>query len=109
MVAHDWDTMGSCVTDDVVRVGPYGDTYRGRAEYVAFISALLPTLPGYRMDVARVIYADDRRLAVAELSETIDTPGGPLRTPEGLVFDLDQLNGGRISHIAIYIQRRGEQ
>ena len=115
MVAHDWETMGACVTDDVVRVGPYGDTYRGRADYVAFIATLLPTLPGYRMDVSRVVYADGGRVATAELSETIDAPSGPLRTPESLVFDIDGINGingidgGLIGHIAIYIQRQGEQ
>ena len=106
MVAHDWETMGACVTDDVVRIGPYGDTYRGRTEYVAFIAGLLPTLPGYRMDVCRVVYADGKALATAELSETIDTPNGPLRTPEALVFDLEP-DGARIRHIAIYIQRQG--
>jgi limonene-1,2-epoxide hydrolase len=106
MVAHDWETMGACVTDDVVRVGPYGDTYRGRADYVAFIASLLPTLPGYRMDVSRVVYAEGGRVATAELSETIDAPSGPLRTPESLVFDID---AGLIGHIAIYIQRQGEQ
>lgn len=106
MVAHEWETVGACVTEDVVRVGPYGDTYRGRAEYVAFIAGLLPTLPGYRMDVGRVLYAESGRLATAELTETIDAPSGPHRTPEALVFDLDD---GLIGHIAVYIQRLGEQ
>jgi ketosteroid isomerase-like protein len=103
MVANDWEAMGACVADNVVRVGPFGDTYRGRADYVAFISELLPTLPGYRMDVERVVYADGGRIATAELSETVDVDGAPLRTPESLVFDLD--DGGRIGHLAIYIQR----
>jgi ketosteroid isomerase-like protein len=106
MVAHDWDTMGGCVADDVTRVGPYGDTYRGRTEYVAFLSQLLPTLPGYRMDVDRVVYSDDGRFAAAELSETVDIDGRPVRTPEGLVFDLD--GDGRIQHLAIYIQQTGQ-
>ena len=103
MAAHDWPAMADCVAPEVVRVGPFGDTYRGRDDYVAFIAGLLPTLPGYVMDVARVIYADGGRTAMVELSETIDAPSGRLRTPEGLIFDLAE--DGRIAHIAIYIQR----
>ncbi len=103
MRAHDWDAMGACVADDVVRVGLFGDTYRGRDEYVAFISKLMPTLPGYSMEVGRVVHAPDVRVATVELSETVEVDGRPLRTPESLVFDLD--DEGRIAHIAIYIQR----
>jgi ketosteroid isomerase-like protein len=105
MADHDWSTMGSCVTEDVRRVGPYGDTYNGRAHYVRFISELLPTLPGYRMDIARVVAAGGDRVVLAELSETVEVDGAPLETPEGLVFDLD--DGGLISHISIYIRRPG--
>ncbi|MCU1462918.1 MAG: ketosteroid isomerase-like protein [Acidimicrobiales bacterium] len=101
MTAHDWEAMGDCVTDDVHRVGPYGDVYDGRAEYVEFISKLLPTLPGYVMQVDRVTYADGGRLAFAELSETVDGT----RTPEALVFELD---GDRINHIAIYLSQDGD-
>jgi hypothetical protein len=100
MAAHDWDALGRCVTDDVVRVGPYGDTYRGRSDYVAFISALLPSLSGYHMEVDRVVCAGST--AWAELTETVEVAGAPLRTPEVLAFDLSA--DGRIDHIAIYIQ-----
>ncbi len=97
MVAHDWDGMADCVADDVERVGPFCDAYRGKAEYVRFISELLPSLGGYAMNVDRVVYAG--RVATAELTETVDGTG----TPEALVFDLDA--DGRIAHISIYIQR----
>ena len=100
MAAHDWEAMGDCITDDVHRVGPYGDVYDGKADYVEFIAKLLPTLPGYVMQVDRVTYADGGRLAFAELSETV----GGVRTPEALVFGLD---GGRIKEIAIYLARDG--
>lgn len=106
MVAHDWDRMAACVTDDVFRVGPYGDEYRGRRDYVSFIADTLPRLRDYRMDVARVVAAGD--VVVAELSETVAVDGRALRTPEALVFDLDH---GRITHIAVYTQdgqARGE-
>jgi hypothetical protein len=99
MATHDWDAMAGCVTDDVHRVGPYQDVYDGKAAYVEFISKLLPTLSGYVMVVDRITATPDSTLAFAELSETIDGD----RTPEVLVFELDDATG-RISSIAVYIQ-----
>ena len=103
MTAHDWQGLGACVTDDVVRVGPYGDTYRGRDDYVAFVSGLLPTLAGYEMNVHRVVQSADARVSTAELSETVEIDGRVVVTPEALVFDVD--DSGRIAHLAVYIQR----
>ena len=97
MVAHDWDAMAACVTDDLVRTGPFCDTYRGKDEYVAFISKLMPQLGDYAMKVDRVVYADG--VAVAELTESVDGTD----TPESLVFDF--ADDGRIARISIYIQR----
>jgi hypothetical protein len=104
MVAHDWDAMAACLDENVVRVGPFGDTYTPRDPYVAFLAELMPALPGYAMRVHRVL--DCGRSVVVELTETVDIGGSPLETPEVLVFDLDAED--RIVHIAIYIQRRGE-
>ena len=103
VVAHDWDALRNCLREDVVRVGPFRDEYRGRDEYVAFLSDLMPTLPGYSMDVARVTYTDDGSLAFAELAATVTVDGSPLRTEESLVFELDGEDGG-IKHIDIYIK-----
>jgi ketosteroid isomerase-like protein len=103
VVAHDWETLRGCLCDDVVRVGPFRDEYRGRNEYVAFLSELMPTLAGYSMDVARITYADGGRLAFAELAETVTMNGSPLRTEESLVFELDH-DGTRIARIDIYIK-----
>ena len=97
---HDWDALAACVTDDVVRVGPYADEYKGRADYIAMISGLMPTLPGYAMDVSRVTYDGDR--AFAELSETVDVNGATTVTHEVLVLELQS---DRIARIDIYIQR----
>jgi hypothetical protein len=97
MVAHDWDAMAACVSDDVERTGPFCDVYRGKDAYVAFISELLPALGGYAMKVDRVVYAG--RVAMAELPESVDGTD----TPESLVFDL--ADDGRIARISIYIQR----
>jgi SnoaL-like domain len=110
MQDHHWEAMGSCLSTEVVRVGPYGDTYRGRPEYVAFLAALLPSLPGYSMEVERITCSPDGRVGVAELSETVEVDGSPLKTPEALVFDMD--DDGLIARIRIYIQTappRGSQ
>jgi ketosteroid isomerase-like protein len=112
MVAHDWAGVTDCLARDVVRVGPFGDTYSPRDRYLAFLTELIPQLPNYSMKVARVTYGGAptvavpgaSAVAVAELSETMDVDGAPLETPEALVFDLDA--DGKIARIAVYIQRR---
>jgi ketosteroid isomerase-like protein len=100
IVAHDWDALAACVTEDVVRVGPFGDEYRTRPEYVRFLADLMPTLAGYSMEVHRVAYAGG--VGVVELSETVEVDGSPVRTAEGLVFDLDA--DGLIRRVAIYLR-----
>ena len=102
VVAHDWAALRDCLRDDVVRNGPFRDEYRGRDDYVTFLSELMPTLAGYSMDVARVTYADSGRLAFVELAETVTMSGSPLRTEESLVFELD--GEERIARIDIYIK-----
>jgi ketosteroid isomerase-like protein len=102
VVGHDWEALESCLAEDVVRIGPFGDTYSPREPYVAFLAGLMPGLPGYSMRVDSVTYAGSR--AFAELSETVELDGAPLETPEALAFDLDE--EGRIARIRIYIQRR---
>jgi len=104
LVAHDWQAMAACLAEDVVRVGPFGDTYTPKDDYVAFLTGLMPSLPGYSMHVERVVHCG--AVSVVELTETIEVDGAPFETPEVLVFDLD--GAGRITHIAIYIQRLGE-
>ena len=101
LVDGDWSTFASCLADDgFTRVGPYGDTYSAKADYVAFLSELMPTLAGYEMDVT---YADGG-LAFAELSETVEVDGTPLRTPECLTFELT--GDGRIRRVEVFTQTR---
>ena len=68
--------MRATIRDDVVRIGPFGDVYAGH-HYVEFLAGLMPTLPGYAMEVSRVTYVDDGSRAVAELSETVTVDGSP--------------------------------
>jgi limonene-1,2-epoxide hydrolase len=103
VATHDWTALRAAVTDDVRRVGPYGDVYHGRDAYVAFLAALMPTLRGYAMEVHRVTYVDDGARAFAELTETVTLDGTTIITPEVLTFDL---TGDRvISQVHIYTRR----
>jgi hypothetical protein len=104
MVDGDWGAFADCLADDgFTRVGPFGDVKATKAEYVTFLSELMPTLPGYSMDVTRVTYAGD--LAFAELSETVEVDGTPLRTPECLTFELTD-DGTRIRRVEVFTQTR---
>ncbi|MGH9019238.1 MAG: nuclear transport factor 2 family protein [Acidimicrobiales bacterium] len=102
MVAHDFAAMAQCLAEDVVRVGPYGDTYTPREPYVAMLSRLMPSLPGYSMTVGRVVEIPDAGVVVVELTEVVEVDGRPLVTPEALVFDMN--DDERIARITIYIQ-----
>jgi len=104
IVSHDWNVVGECIADDIVRVGPYGDRFAGRDDYLPFICETMPKLKGYSMDLHRVTYASDT-LAFAELSETVEVDGMPTFTPEVLVFELD--DDGLISRVDIFIQTLG--
>jgi limonene-1,2-epoxide hydrolase len=106
MVAHDFDAMSACLAEDVIRVGPFGDTYTPRDVYVAMLSDLMPTLPGYSMRIDRVAELQTDRLVLVELTEVVEIGGVPLATPEALVFELD--DDGLIAHISIYIQQLGK-
>jgi ketosteroid isomerase-like protein len=103
LVAGNWESFAACLADDdFTRVGPFGDVKPTKADYVAFLSDLMPTLPGYSMDVTRVTYAGD--VAFAELSETVEVDGTPLRTPECLTFEL--ADDGRIRRVEVFTQTR---
>ena len=58
VAGHDWAGLTDCLHPDVVRVGPFGDTYTPRGPYVEFLSQLIPTLEEYTMRVDRVLPAE---------------------------------------------------
>jgi ketosteroid isomerase-like protein len=101
IASHDWGVVDECIADDIIRVGPYGDRYAGRDEYLAFIADLMPKLKGYAMKLDRVTYASDE-LAFVELRETVEVDGKPMVTPEVLVFEVAR--DGRIARVDIFIQ-----
>jgi hypothetical protein len=101
LVAHDWAALSECLHPDVVRVGPFGDTYRPRRPYVEFLSSLLPALVNYQLTVERLVTRQS--VVVVQLSEKMDIGGSPDVTREVLVFDTDP--AGLITRIDIFIQR----
>jgi ketosteroid isomerase-like protein len=102
MVARDWEGLAACLAPDIVRLGPYGDDYRGVDDYVPFLRLTLESLADYEMRVDRVT-AVGADVVVAELSETVTIDGSRLETPEALVFDLAP--DGRIGRVAIFLRR----
>lgn len=100
LVAHDWEALGACLAPDVVRTGPFGDTYRSRARYLGFLAGLLPTLADYEMRVGRTVV--ERSTVVVELTEAMTFDGRAVATDEVLVFDVD--GDGLIERIGIYIR-----
>jgi hypothetical protein len=98
----DWRALADTLAEGVHRTGPYGDEVRGRNAYVAFLAGVIPTLPGYALDVAR-IRAIEGGAAVVELSETIDRDGARHTTREALLFELDA--AGRIARVDVYFKQ----
>ena len=103
VAAHDWDAAGDCLSQDVLRIGPFGDAYQGREQYLAFLSHLVPTLAGYRMEIERVLAAGTAGTVVAQLTETVEMDGKTVVTPESLIFEFDEHDA--IREIRIYIQQ----
>jgi hypothetical protein len=101
LARQDWEALAGCLADDVERIGPYNDVYRGREPYVAFLAATLRALAGYQLHVSRLIVGDG--VVVAELSETVDTPEGRRRTDEAIVFDLSP--AGLIRRVGVFLRR----
>ena len=101
MVAHDWTGLTECLHPEVVRVGPFGDTYAPRRPYVDFLSSLLPTLTNYSLTIGRTVTQDS--VVMVQLSESMEIGGSRDETHEVLVFETDP--AGLITRIDIFIQR----
>jgi ketosteroid isomerase-like protein len=102
LAAHDWDAVAATLADDVVRMGPYRDVYRGRDEYAGFLEQTIAALGGYQLDVDRTHVAGS--VVTVELRETVDDGADRLETSEAVVFDT---HGGHIVKVAVYLQTSG--
>lgn len=106
---RDFKGVAECLSkDDFERVGPYMDVISDSAEYVAFLERVVPTLgDDYRLDIERVVYVPDARVAYAELIEHYRHDGEVRDTPEIIVFGLGD---DRLVHrMRLYLQRPGGQ
>jgi ketosteroid isomerase-like protein len=101
LVSHDWAGVTECLHPDVVRVGPFADTYSPRDHYVQFLASVMPSLVDYRLTVERLVV--DGTVVMVQLSESMDINRAEDVTREVLVFDTDP--DGRITRIEIFIQR----
>jgi len=101
MRACDWPALAATLAPDVHRTGPYLDEVNGRDAYVSFLASVIPKLPNYALDVARIRPIEGGG-AVVELSETIDRDGGRFRTAEALLFEFDA--AGRIARVDVFIK-----
>jgi limonene-1,2-epoxide hydrolase len=99
LAAHDWAAVAATLADDIERMGPYRDAYRGRDAYASFLAGTITALSGYRLDVDR-IHASGSVVTV-ELRETVDDGDDRLETSEAVVFDTA---GGNITKVAVYLQ-----
>ena len=106
---RDWTLLSSCLSvDDFERIGPYVDVIASSAEYVAFLERVVPTMgDDYRLEIDRVVYVPEERLAYAQLIEHYEHDGEVRDTPELIVFGLD--DDGRVRRMRLYLQRPGGQ
>jgi hypothetical protein len=105
--AQDWDGFAATMTEDVERLGPYGDVVSPRAKYVAFLQSVVPKHPNYGLAARRLTRSPDQRVAVAEVTETLTVGGAPVSYPEVLVFDVG--DAGLITRVAVYTMRPDPQ
>jgi hypothetical protein len=108
-LARDFDAVAACLSPtDFERVGPYLDVIADSAEYVAFLSRVVPTMgDDYRLDIERVVYVPEEHVAYAQLVEHYRHDGEVRDTPEIIVFGLG--DDGRVTRMRLYLQRPGGQ
>jgi len=104
--AHDWETLATCVAEDVHRSGPYLDVVEGRDSYKAYLASVVPSLAGYALEVSRIDFLESGA-ALVRLSERVDVDGRSTEFPEALVFEFD--GEGAIATVDIYIKQPSGQ
>lgn len=104
MFARNWDGLAATLAPDVVRHGPYNDTFVGPEAYVSFLRSTFDWMQDYEMEIHRIWGEGD--LVCAELAETVTLDGRRLRTEEALVIEVRER---RIQRVSIFLQKSTEQ
>ena len=99
---QDWESLASCLAEDVHRTGPYLDEVRGKKPYVDFLSGILPSLRNYQLKVSRVRKVEGGS-AIVELVEALDADGVRKEFPETLLFEFDE--EGLIRRVDVYMKQ----
>ena len=104
---RDWERLAQCFNDeDFERIGPYVDVISSKAEYLAFLQRVVPTMGNdYALIAERVVYVPEQRLAFAQLIEHLRVEGEMTDIPEAIIFDLDDQD--RITRMRLYLEQPG--
>jgi len=100
LTAREWSRLGTVLSEEVVRIGPFGDRLSGREAYLDFLRGTVPT--EYGNDVARIIGAPDGSAAFATVTEHLRYGEQEFHLDEAYAFELD--NEGLICRVVIYWQ-----
>jgi hypothetical protein len=100
--AQDWDALSQCLALGVRREGPYLDVVEGRAEYIAFLSGVIPGLRNYDIKITAIDRLEGDA-ALVRLSEFVEFAGVPTEIPEALIFEFN--SEGEISRVDIYLKQ----
>jgi hypothetical protein len=104
MAAHDWDSFGALLADDVERIGPFGERLVGREAYVELMAGggQPASDAGNRTtwDLHSVAYTDDRRSAFARVTAHVPQRDGAFVIEQALAYELDET--GLIARIEVF-------
>jgi hypothetical protein len=105
--ARDWTAFDAILSDEQLRrVGPFMDVIESKADYVDFLSHLMPTLVNYEVRVDRISETGPRRFLV-ELSEIFDVDGVRTEYPQADLFETDA--AGKVCGVSIFMKTPGSE
>ena len=101
LTAREWEELCTTLDKEVVRIGPFGDELNGRAVYLDFLRATVPS--DYGNDVLRVIGSPDGVFAFAKVTEHLRYgEEEELHLDEAYSFEIGE--DGLICRVEVYWQ-----
>jgi hypothetical protein len=104
---HQWEQLRTVFdAADFKRTGPYLDVFTDVDKYVDFLEEVVPTMGAeYELQVERIIYTPDGKVAFAQLIEHLELDGAMTDIPEAIVFDFN--DDGLIRRMSLYLKQPG--